>query len=82
MCVKPEFVDGHVCYKLRNSHGEYGGIRVEVYQMILVGGSIRGQGGVVAKSAVVDSGWYVINLSEFKMCSYGGAFSSLHPLVG
>ena len=28
MCVKPEFIDGHVCYKIRNSLGEYGGIRV------------------------------------------------------
>ena len=54
MCVKPEFVDGHVCYKLRNSLGGYGGIRVEGYQMILVGGSICGQGSVVAKSAVVN----------------------------
>ena len=25
MCVKPEFMDGHVCYKLRNSLGGYGG---------------------------------------------------------
>ena len=25
VCVKPEFVDGHVCYKLRNSLGGYGG---------------------------------------------------------
>ena len=28
MCVKTEFVDGHICYKLRNSLGGYGGIRV------------------------------------------------------
>ena len=28
VCVKPEFVDGHVCYKLRNSLSGYGGIRV------------------------------------------------------
>ena len=49
--------------------------------MILVGGNIRGQGGVVAKSAVVHNGWYVINLSEFKISSYGGEFSSLRPLV-
>ena len=28
MCLKPEFMDGHVCYKLRNSLGKYGGIRV------------------------------------------------------
>ena len=39
--------------------------------MILVGGSIHGQGSVVAKSAVVHSGWYVINLSEFMISSYG-----------
>ena len=50
--------------------------------MILVGGSNRGQGGVVAKSAVVHSGWYIINLSEFKMSSYGRACSFLRPLVG
>ena len=50
--------------------------------MILVGDSIRRQGGVVAKSAVVHSGWYVINQSEFKMSSYGEAFSSFRPLVG
>ena len=50
--------------------------------MILVGGNNRGQGGVVAKSAVVHSRWYVINLSEFKMSSYGRVCSSLHPLVG
>ena len=28
VCVKPEFMDGHVCYKLRNSLGGYGSIRV------------------------------------------------------
>ena len=28
VCVKPEFMYGHVCYKLRNSLGAYGGIRV------------------------------------------------------
>ena len=28
VCVKPDFVDGHICYKLRNSLGGYGGIRV------------------------------------------------------
>ena len=28
MCVKPEFMDGHLCYKLRNLLGGYGGIRV------------------------------------------------------
>ena len=36
VCVKPEFMDGHICYKLRNSLGGYGGIRVIGYQMILV----------------------------------------------
>ena len=25
VCVKPEFMYGHVCYKLRNSLGGYGG---------------------------------------------------------
>ena len=28
VCVKTEFLDGHVCYMLRNSLGWYGGIRV------------------------------------------------------
>ena len=28
VCVKPEFMYGHVCYKLKNSLGEYDGIRV------------------------------------------------------
>ena len=25
--MKPEFIDGHICYKLRNSLVEYGGIK-------------------------------------------------------
>ena len=41
VCVKPEFMYGHVCCKLRNSLGGYGSIRVV---------------GVVAKSAVVTVG--------------------------
>ena len=28
VCVKPEFMYGHVCYKLRDSLGRYGGIRM------------------------------------------------------
>ena len=34
--MKPEFMYGHVCYKLRKSLGKYGGIRVVGYQMISV----------------------------------------------
>ena len=55
VCMKPEFMDGHVCYKLRNSLGGYGGIRVVRESDDLGGGSSRGRGGVVAKSAVVHS---------------------------
>ena len=50
VCVKPEIMYGHVCCKLRNSLGGYGGIRV-VSVADDLGGS-RGQGGVVAESAV------------------------------
>ena len=66
MCVKPEFMDGDVCYKLRNSLGGYGGIRVVSVSDDLGGSSSRGRGGVVAKSAVVHSRWCVKNLSEFR----------------
>ena len=66
MCVKPEFIDGHVYYKLRNSLGGYGGIRVVRVSDDLGGSSSRGRGGVVAKSAVVHSRWCVKNPSEFR----------------
>ena len=56
MCVKPEFMYGHVCCKLRNSLGGYGGIRVVRIPYDLGGSSSRGRGGVVAKSAVVTAG--------------------------
>ena len=46
----------HVCYKLRNSLGGYGGIRVLGIPDDLGGSSSRGRGGVVAKSAVVTAG--------------------------
>ena len=49
MCVKPEFMDGRVCCKLRNSLGGYGGIRVVRIPDDLSGSSSRGLGGVVAK---------------------------------
>ena len=65
MCLKPEFVDGHVCYKLRSSLGRYGGVRVVRVSDDLGGSSSRGQGSVVAKSAIVRSMWCVKNLSEF-----------------
>ena len=53
--MKPEFIDGHVCYTLRNSLGVYGGIRVVRVSDDLDGSSSCGWGGVVAKSAVVHS---------------------------
>ena len=56
----------HVCYKLRNSLGEYGGIRVVKVSDDLDGSSSRGWGGIVAKSAVIHSKWCVKNLSEFR----------------
>ena len=56
VCVKPEFMYGHVCCKLRNSLGGYGGIRVVRVSDDLGGCSSRGRGGVVAKSAVVTAG--------------------------
>ena len=66
MCVKPEFIDGHVCYKLRKSLGGYSGIRVVRVSDDLGGSSSCGWGGIVAKSAVVHSRWCVKNLSEFR----------------
>ena len=66
MCVKPEFMDGHVCYKLRNSLGGYGGIKVVRVSDDLGGSSSHGRVGVVAKSAVVHSRWCVKNPSEFR----------------
>ena len=56
VCVKPEFMYGHVCCKLRNSLGGYGGIRVVRVPDDLGGSSSRGRGGVVAKLAVVTVG--------------------------
>ena len=64
--MKPEFMCGHVCYKLRNSLSEYGGIRVVRVSDDLGGSSSRGRGGVVAKSAVVHSRWCVKSPSEFR----------------
>ena len=66
VCVKPVFIDGHVCYKLRNSVVGYGGIRVVMVSDDLGGSSSRGRGGVVVKSAVVHSRWCVKNLPEFR----------------
>ena len=56
VCVKPEFMYSHVCCKLRNSLGGYGGIRVVRVPDDLSGSSSHGQGGIVAKSAVVTAG--------------------------
>ena len=75
-------MDGHVCYKLRNSLGGYGGIRVVRVSDDLGGSSSRGWGGVVAKSAVAHSRWCVKNLSEFRLVLMAVACSSLHPSEG
>ena len=42
-CVKPEFMYGHICYKLRNSLGGYGGIRVLRVSDDLGGSSSHGR---------------------------------------
>ena len=80
--MKLEFIDGHVCYKLRNSLGGYGGIRVVRVPDDLGGSSSRGRGGVVAKSAVVYSRWCVKNPSEFRRVLMAVACSSRQPSVG
>ena len=71
MCAKPEFIYGHVCYKLRNSLGGYGGIRVVRVSDDLGGSGSRGRGGVAAKSAVVHSRWCVKKSVRVQMSSYG-----------
>ena len=73
---------GYVCYKLRNSFGGYGGIRVVRVSDDLGGSSSRGRGGVVAKSAVVHSRWCVKNPSEFRWVLMAVACSSCQPSVG
>ena len=82
VCVNPEFMDGYVCYKLRNSLIGYGGIRVVTVSDDLGGSSSRGRGGVVAKSAVVHSRWCVKNPSEFRWVLMAVAYPSLHASVG
>ena len=79
--VKPEFMDGHVCYKLRNSLGGYGGISVIRVSDDLGGSSGRGRGGVVAKSAIVHSRWCIKNPSEFRWVLMAVACSSLQPSI-
>ena len=54
--VNPEFMYSHVCCKLRNSLGGYGGIRVVRIPDDLGGSSSHGRGSNVAKSAVVTAG--------------------------
>ena len=82
VCVKPEFMYSHVCYKLRNSLGGFGSIRVVRISVDLGGSSSRGWGGVVAKSAVVHSRWCVKNPSEFRLILMAVAWPSLHAAVG
>ena len=71
VCVKPELMDGHVCYKLRNSLGGYGGVRVVRISDDLGGSSSRERGGVVVKSAAVHSRWCVKKSVRVQMGSYG-----------
>ena len=73
---------GHVCYKLRNSLGGYGGIRLVRVSDNLGGSNSRGWGGVVTKSAVVHSWWCVKNLSEFRLILMAVARHSRHASVG
>ena len=68
MCVKPEFLDSHVCYKLRNSLGGYSGIKVSDD---LGGSSSHGWGGIVAKSAAVHSRRCIKKSVRVQMGSYG-----------
>ena len=82
VCVKPEFMDSHVCYKLSNSLSGYGGIRVVRVSDDLSGSSSRGRGGVVAKSAVVHSRWCVKNLSVFRWVLMAVVCPSFHASVG
>ena len=81
VCVKPEFMYGHIYYKLRNSLGGYGGIRLVRVSDDLGGSSSCGRGGVVAKSAVVHSRWCVKNPSEFRWVLMTVACSSRQPSV-
>ena len=68
MCVKPEFIYGHVCCKLRNSLGGYGGIKVVRIPDDLGGSSSHGRGSVVTKSAVVTAG--DVNRGVFMIVAY------------
>ena len=75
--MKPKFMYGHVFYKLRNSLGRYGGIRVVRVSDDLGGSSSRGRGGVVAVVdgvAVVHSRWCQKSV-RFQMSSYGRCVS-------
>ena len=73
---------GHVCYKLRNSLSGYGGIRVVRVSDDFGGSSSCGRGGVVVKSTVVHSRWYVKNPSEFRRILMAVAWPYLHASVG
>ena len=62
----------HVFYKLRNSLGGYGGIRVvRVSDDLGSSSSSCGRGGVVAKSAAIHSRWCVKKSIKVQMGSYG-----------
>ena len=82
VCVKPEFMYGHVCYKLRNSLGGYGGIRVVRVSDDLGGSSSRGRGGVVAKSAAIHCRWCVKKSVRVQMGPLGRSVFFPSPSVG
>ena len=79
--VKPEFMYGHVCCKLRNSLGGYGGIRVVRMPDDLGGSSSRGWGGVVAKLAVVTAGDVNRGVFTTVVCSILPPFWSVSPFA-
>ena len=79
VCVKPEFIDGHICYKLRNSLGGYGGIRVVKVSDDLGDSSSHGRGAVVAKSAVVTAGDVFRGVLMAVACSILPPFCSISP---
>ena len=71
-----------ICYKLRNSLGGYGGIRVVRVSDDLGGSSSHGQGGTVAKSAGVHSRWCAKKSVRVQMGSYGHSVFFPSPSVG
>ena len=80
VCVKPESMYSHVCCKLRESLGGYGGISVVRVPDDLGGSSSRGWGSVVAKSAVVTTGDVFRGVFMAVACYILPTFWSVYPL--